>query len=218
MNGKWTSDGSWGGARFPLAVSPIYVRFLLRAENSAVILQAFADNRLNVYRPWYFSLSIRAWLCVCVWHCTMSGRTLVASEPGLLQARWKTEEEAWFQWYCALALPLISVHRLCRGKDLVYICVCMFVCRFTCAVGCIDSQVIGWDLKNDIGAWFHNSVNNLLSGIWLAPFFKKHTNTHAQHKTHAHACLTLWSSLLAPHASSPSLINRNCQILQMRSN
>lgn len=41
--------------------------------------------------------SVRPCLDASAWHCTMSGRSLVGHEPGVLQARWKTEEEARFQ-------------------------------------------------------------------------------------------------------------------------
>lgn len=41
--------------------------------------------------------SVRPCLDASAWHCTMSGRSLVRHEPGVLQARWKTEEEARFQ-------------------------------------------------------------------------------------------------------------------------
>lgn len=41
--------------------------------------------------------SVRPCLDASAWHCTMSGRSLVGHEPGVLQARWKTEEEVRFQ-------------------------------------------------------------------------------------------------------------------------
>lgn len=127
--GQWASDGVRGSVclyvclyvrvwhseevlNFPHSLSSF--SSVLRAENIAAVLQAFSEYPLKAY--WSWCLLCQTVLgCVCAWHCTMSGRSLVGSEPGLLQARWKIEEEAWFQWYSVFALSLIRVHSLYRG-------------------------------------------------------------------------------------------------------